>query len=128
MKWSHVRRRDNLAAIVHLSAQAAFWFHPMVWWIGTRLVEERERACDEAVVSGGSEREAYAESILRTCRLFTESPLACVAGVTGADLKKRIEHIMLNDVRSRLTCVEERRLLAVAGCCGDCRAVWRSAS
>jgi bla regulator protein blaR1 len=112
---THIRRRDNLAAILHLLAHAAFWFHPLVWWIGARLVDERERACDEAVVSSGSERHAYAESILTTCRLFTESPLACVSGVTGADLKKRIEHIMLNDIRSGLT-VWKKGLLAVAGC------------
>ena len=112
---THVRRRDNLAAILHLLAQAAFWFHPLVWWIGARLVDERERACDEAVLSGGSERHAYAESILKTCRLFTESPLACVSGVTGADLKKRIEHIMMNDVRSRLT-GWKKGVIAVAGC------------
>jgi bla regulator protein BlaR1 len=112
---THVRRRDNLAAFVHLLAQAAFWFHPLVWWIGARLVDERERACDEAVVGAGSERKTYAESILKTCRLFTESPLACVSGVTGADLKKRIEHIMLNDVRSGMT-AWKKGLLAVAGC------------
>jgi uncharacterized protein (TIGR03435 family) len=112
---THVRRHDNLAALVHLLAQAAFWFHPLVWWIGARLVDERERACDEAVVGAGSERQTYAEGILKTCRLFTESPLVCVSGVTGADLKKRIEHIMLNDVRSGLA-TWKKGLLAVAGC------------
>jgi len=112
---THVRRRDNLAAVVHMLAQAVFWFHPIVWWIGARLVNERECACDEAVLGGGSEREAYAESILTTCRLFTESPLACVSGVTGANLKKRIEHIMLNDIRSRLE-PWKKGLLAAAAC------------
>jgi uncharacterized protein (TIGR03435 family) len=111
---THVRRFDNVAAFIHLWAQAAFWFHPMIWWIGARLVDERERACDEAVVGAGSERQAYAESILKTCRLFTESPLACVSGVTGADLKKRIEHIMLTDFRSGLA-MWKKGLLAVAG-------------
>jgi uncharacterized protein (TIGR03435 family) len=110
----HVRRRDNLTAVVHLLAQAAFWFHPMVWWIGARLIDERERACDEAVLDAGSERHSYAESILKTCQLFTESPLACVSGVTGADLKKRIEHIMTSRVRSRLN-TWKKGLLAVAG-------------
>ena len=110
----HVRRRDNLTAVVHLLAQAAFWFHPMVWWIGARLIDERERACDEAVLDAGSERQSYAESILKTCRLFTESPLACVSGVTGADLKRRIEHIMTSHVRSRLN-MWKKGLLAVAG-------------
>jgi uncharacterized protein (TIGR03435 family) len=94
----HYRRRDNLAAALHMVAHAIFWFHPLVWWIGTRLVDERERACDEEVISLGSEREVYAESLLKTCKFFVESPLVCVAGVTGSDLKKRIEHIMTNDV------------------------------
>ena len=71
--------------------QAIFWFHPLVWWIGARLVDERERACDEDVIRLGSEPEVYAESILKTCEFYVESPLACVAGVTGSDLKKRIE-------------------------------------
>ena len=49
----HVRRRDNLAAAIHMVVEALFWFHPLVWWIGARLVEERERACDEEVVATG---------------------------------------------------------------------------
>ena len=110
----HVRRRDNLAALVHLLVQAAFWFHPLVWWIGARLVDERERACDEAVLGGGSEPRAYAESILKTCQLFVESPIACVSGVTGSDLKKRIEHIMTNDIRPGLKTWKKCLLAAVA--------------
>jgi len=98
----HVRRRDNLTAALHMAVQAVFWFYPLLWWIGGRLVEERERACDEAVVRGGSEPETYAEGILRTCQCYVESPLACVAGITGADLKKRIEHIMKHDARTSL--------------------------
>ena len=61
----HIRRRDNLAAAVHMLAEAVFWFHPAVWWLGARLVEERERACDEEVVELGSDRQVYAESILK---------------------------------------------------------------
>jgi bla regulator protein BlaR1 len=90
----HVRFRDNLAAAVHMLVEATFWFHPLVWWIGTRLVEERERACDEEVLRQGSEPQAYAEGILNVCKFYLESPLACVSGITGADLKQRIEAIM----------------------------------
>ena len=49
----HVRRRENLAAAIHMVVEAFFWFHPLVWWLGTRLVEERERACDEEVLKLG---------------------------------------------------------------------------
>lgn len=83
----HVRRRDNLAAAVHMLVEGIFWFHPLVWWLGARLAEERERACDEDVVAFGSEPRVYAESILKTCEFCLESPLACISGVTGADLK-----------------------------------------
>jgi uncharacterized protein (TIGR03435 family) len=90
----HVRRRDNLAAAVHMVVEALFWFHPVVWWIGTRLLEERERACDEEVLRSGQPPLVYAESILKACRAYLESPLPCVAGVTGSDLRTRIERIM----------------------------------
>jgi beta-lactamase regulating signal transducer with metallopeptidase domain len=46
----HLHRRDNVAALFHLAVQTVFWFHPLVWWIGARLIAERERACDEEVI------------------------------------------------------------------------------
>ena len=90
----HARRRDNLAAAIHMAVEAIFWFHPLVWWLGARLVEERERACDEQVVRLSGEPQAYAEGILKVCEFYVRSPLTCAAGVTGADLRKRIEGIM----------------------------------
>lgn len=91
---AHVRRHDNLTAVLQMVVQTLFWFHPLVWWLGTRLVDERERACDQAAIRAGSEPGVYAEGILRTVQFYVESPLACVAGVTGSDLKRRIEDIM----------------------------------
>jgi bla regulator protein BlaR1 len=93
----HVRRRDNLLAAIHMFVEAAFWFHPMTWLIGRQLLRERERACDEDVIALGSAPLAYAQSILRTCELCIESPLACAAGVTGSDLKQRIARIVQGD-------------------------------
>jgi uncharacterized protein (TIGR03435 family) len=98
----HVRRRDNLFAAIHMLVEAIFWFHPLVWYLGTRLVEEREVACDEEVVESGSEPHIYAESILKICEFCVGSPLACVSGVTGADLKKRIVRIMTYDTARKL--------------------------
>jgi bla regulator protein blaR1 len=98
----HVRRRDNLAAALHMLVEALFWFHPLVWWMGARLVDERERACDEEVLRLGADPHAYAESILKVCKFYLESPLFCAAGVTGSNLKKRIEAIMSNHVARNL--------------------------
>ena len=98
----HVRRNDNLAAAIHMVVEAIFWFHPLVWWLGARMVEERERACDEEVLQLGSQPQVYAESILKICEFCVGSPLACVAGVTGSDLKKRIANIMNKSIVRKL--------------------------
>ena len=110
----HVRRRDNLAAAMHMVVEALFWFHPLVWWLGARLIEERELACDEAVLELGGERQVYAESILKVCEFCVGSPLACVSGVTGADLKKRIVRIMSEHVARKLD-FARKLLLSAAG-------------
>jgi len=99
---AHLRRRDNFTAMLHMVVEALFWFYPPVWWIGTRLIEERERACDESVLASGNNAEVYAESILKVCRLYVQSPLASVSGVSGADLKKRVEAIMSGRLVRRL--------------------------
>ena len=94
----HVRRRDNLTAAIHMIVEAVFWFHPLVWWLGARMIDERERACDEAVVRAGRNPQIYAESILKICRLYAAQSLPCAAGVSGGDLKRRIEGIMAGQV------------------------------
>ena len=110
----HVRRRDNLTAALHMLVEAVFWFHPFVWWIGARLVEERELACDEDVLRLGNEPRVYAESILRVCEFYLESPLTCVSGVTGSDLKKRIQRIMKSHFGAALS-AQKKLLLATTG-------------
>jgi bla regulator protein blaR1 len=110
----HVRRRDNLTAALHMIVEAVFWFHPFVWWIGARLVEERERACDEDVLRLGNEPQAYAEGILKVCEFYVESPLICVAGVTGKNPKKRMERIMRNHVGETLN-IYRKLVLATVG-------------
>jgi beta-lactamase regulating signal transducer with metallopeptidase domain len=109
----HVKRRDNVTSAIHMIAEAVFWFHPLIWWIGARLIQERERACDEEVLRLGNEPQVYAEGILSVCKFYNESPLVCVAGVTGSNLKKRIEEIMRNRVTHELS-FSRVVLLAVA--------------
>jgi uncharacterized protein (TIGR03435 family) len=110
----HIRRRDNVTAAVHMVAEAAFWFHPLVWWIGSRLVDERERACDEEVVRTFGEPQTYAEGIVNVCRRYVESPLVCVSGVSGSNVKNRIREIMANRAIAKLS-VAKKAVLVGAG-------------
>jgi bla regulator protein BlaR1 len=110
----HVRRRDNLAAAIHMLVESVFWFHPLVWWVGTRLLEERERACDEEVLESGRDRHVYAESILKVCQFCLASPIACLSGVAGGNLKKRMEHIMAERTLQKLD-LGKKLLLGAVG-------------
>ena len=110
----HVRRRDNLTAAVHMLVEAIFWFYPLVWWLGARLIEERERACDEQALANSGGARTYAESVLKVCKLYLESGFPCVSGVTGSDLKKRIERIMKNSFAEALSRKKKWILAATA--------------
>lgn len=89
----HVRRLDNLTAAIHSLVEVIFWFHPVVWWIGAKMIEERERACDEMVLQENVEPQMYADSVLKVCAFCLESPLPYIAGVSGSDLSKRVLRI-----------------------------------
>ncbi len=108
----HVARRDNLSSAIQMLVEALFWFDPAVWWIRVRLIEERERACDEAVLGMGSDPQSYAQGIVTVCRFYLKSPLDCVSGVTGSDLKRRVETIMLNSAAHEMN--RARKLLLAA--------------
>jgi hypothetical protein len=112
----HLRRRDNLTAALHMVVEALFWFHPLVWWIGGRLIAERERACDEAVIEAGHDRAAYARSLVESCRLYLQSPLSCVAGASGSNLKDRVEAIMTAPPSLPLSPLRKSLLLAAGAC------------
>ena len=57
--------------------------------------------------------EIYAESLLKICEFCLESPVACVSGITGADLKRRIVQIMSRHFGTRLS-LGKKAILATA--------------
>ena len=107
-RWWPTRRVTSIAVSTLLpqctcSSRPVFWFHPLVWWVGARLVDERERACDEEVLKRGGEPRAVADGILNVCKRYVNARLACVSGVSGLNLKRRIEAIMTNQPREAVT-------------------------
>ncbi|HXA50900.1 MAG TPA: TIGR03435 family protein [Candidatus Acidoferrum sp.] len=73
---------------------------------------QRERACDEQVLQAGGNSEIYAEGILNVCRLYLRTPLVCISGIAGSDLKERIERIVAHRANHHLDC--SRKLLLAA--------------
>lgn len=91
---AHVGRRDNATILLHIVVETLFWFHPLVWWIGSRLTAERERACDEEVVRMGTSTRQYAEGLLKACGFSLRAPNGCAARAGDANLARRIERIV----------------------------------
>jgi len=90
----HIARHDNLKAHLHSLVESLFWFHPFIWIISRQLMEERERACDEAVLDRGHDPAEYAAGILAVCRhCATAHQRHAVAAIAG-DLTTRIRHIL----------------------------------
>lgn len=110
----HVRYRDNLVAVIQMCVETIFWFHPLLWWVGKRIISERERGCDEEVLRLGSERRTYAEGMLRVCELYVEARSRCITGATGADLRKRVQAILAGPTATDLS-IWRKAMLAVFG-------------
>ena len=61
---SHVARNDALTQRLSLVHRALFWFSPLAWWLDRHLAELAEEASDEAALSCGADRTAYARALL----------------------------------------------------------------
>jgi hypothetical protein len=90
----HIARHDILKAQLHRLVETLFWFHPLVWFVGRRLVEERERACDEAVLEQGHEASDYAAGILDVCRHCAGARPAQSISALAGDLPRRVATIL----------------------------------
>lgn len=70
---AHIRRRDHVITWIESIVGSLYWWHPVVWWVRTRLREEAENCCDAWVtwlLPRG--RRAYAEALLVTRQYVTE--------------------------------------------------------
>jgi beta-lactamase regulating signal transducer with metallopeptidase domain len=110
---SHVERWDNLAGIFQRALCCLFWFHPVVWMIGRRLLSEREQACDDVVVRRGGASEVYANGIAKVCRYCLGWEVAGLAKATGSDLRQRIERIISNRAGQRMSAAQAATLAAL---------------
>lgn len=81
---AHVMRRDCLTHALARLACAVRWYDPFAWLALRRMRLERERACDDLVLSTGCEAATYAESLVAIARQAGQRPAAALAGLAMA--------------------------------------------
>lgn len=93
----HVRRGDLWVGLLQTLAQALWWFHPLVWWVGRVTSREAERCCDEEVLGELScDPAGYARALLDVLDLKSQlKPVPVFPGVRPVDVtSNRLERIM----------------------------------
>ena len=94
---AHVKRLDCLTQQLAQLSCAVYWFNPLSWWAGFRMMVERERACDDLVLLLGSRPSEYAGHLLvlaREQRGKRGLSMAAVAMARGANLEGRLRAIL----------------------------------
>ena len=114
---AHIKRRDCLVQMLASTVCSVYWINPMVWIAARRLRIERERACDDHVLSRGVRASDYAEGLLeiaRSLRSLSFSSLATVAMAQGSQLESRLLAI-LNPRLQREALTRGVMALSIAG-------------
>ena len=96
---AHIARMDWLWNGLQCVLESLLFFHPAAWWLGRRIRQEREHACDDRAVAVCGDAIALAEALeqlerhrhhhpaTRTCspgRLTHETHHPLIGGTTGA--------------------------------------------
>lgn len=95
-EMAHIQRRDCLTQALAQLVSSLYWFNPLIWLALRRLRAERERACDDLVLSAGSRASDYAAHLLdlaRSSETHDLSPSAiCMSG--ASNLETRVQAIL----------------------------------
>ena len=65
---AHIARCDLAAQALGQAACCLYWFHPLAWAAARRMRQERERACDDAVLASGIAAHDYAAELVELAR------------------------------------------------------------
>ena len=93
---AHVRRWDYVVNLAQAMVETLLFFHPAIWWLSEVIRDEREKCCDDLVVSvaGGGRR--YARALLAAEELRATGPGPRLApALGGGSLYRRIQRIVV---------------------------------
>jgi beta-lactamase regulating signal transducer with metallopeptidase domain len=93
---AHIARFDAASQAIARFVVAAGWFHPLLWLAARQARLERERACDDAVLTCGSKPSEYASQLLALVEttLPTAGASHTLAMARRSQLEQRVQSIL----------------------------------
>ncbi len=90
---AHIRRRDYAVNLLQTAAETLLFFHPAVWWVSSRIREERELCCDDVAVEVCGEPTAYAAALAELAS-WRSREIALSVGAAGGPLLARVRRLV----------------------------------
>lgn len=91
---AHIRRHDYLVNLVQSMVETLLFYHPAVWWVSTRIRQEREHCCDDLAVQACGNSVFYATALADLDDLRMP-PLGLAVAATGGALLPRIRRLIM---------------------------------
>ena len=90
---AHIRRHDYLVNLLQALVETALFYHPAVWWLSSRIREEREHCADDVAVESCGDALLYSRALATLEQLRARIPAPAVAANGGA-LLQRIQRLL----------------------------------
>ncbi len=95
---AHVRRWDYLANLLQNVAEALLFFHPVVWWLSSRMRVERELVADELAAQALDDPRRLALALhalsLLTAPVEAVQPVSLALSARGGSLLQRMQRLL----------------------------------
>jgi TonB family protein len=92
---AHIRRHDYLVNLLQSLVETLLFYHPAVWWLSSRIREEREHCADDLAVQCCGDAYLYARALAQIEQLrLTPLPQPAL-GVGGGSLLTRVRRLLV---------------------------------
>lgn len=93
---AHIRREDYMINLIQSIIESLFFFHPGMWYISSKIREERENCCDDAALAVCTKSTDYANTLLYFKELSAQKQYSAVAfSGSGNQMLNRIKRMLM---------------------------------
>ena len=91
---AHIRRADYAVNLLQSLIETLLFYHPAVWWMSSRIRQEREHCCDDLAASISGDTAGYVAALVRMEELRCEPRTVAVAA-RGGNLLSRVRRLLI---------------------------------